>query len=111
MYLFIETWKPTPAWLNLTKKERVNYVDAVGDAIKQLLDSGVEIIGWGLNDAETDKHNGFDYFAVWKFPSKELAKQFEGMVSTAGWYCYFQQVNCSGFMAAPQDVLAHSINL
>jgi len=111
MYLFIETWKPTQAWLHLTKEERTNYVTAVGEAIKQLTDAGVEIEGWGLNDDDTDKNNGFDYFAVWKFPNKELVKQFEAMVTAAGWYNYFEQLNCSGIITTPQQVLGHSINL
>jgi len=111
MYLFVETWKPTQAWLNLTKEERINYVAAVGGAIKQLTDAGVEIIGWGINDADTDMHNGFDYFAVWKFPNKDIVKQFENMVAAAGWYNYFTQVNASGALSSPQDVLGHSISL
>ncbi|HWB27784.1 MAG TPA: DUF6616 family protein [Chitinophagaceae bacterium] len=111
MYLFIETWKPTPAWMQLNKTDRTNYVTAVGGAIKQLIDSGVEIIAWGINDSDTDRHNGFDYYAVWKFPSKEMIKQFEAMVTDARWYTYFEQVNCSGLSTSPGDVLQHSINL
>lgn len=111
MYLFIEAWKPTQAWLNLSKEERTNYVAAVGGAIQQLTDAGVEIVGWGMNDEDTDKHNGFDYFAVWKFPNKEMVKQFEETVSAAGWYNYFTQVNASGTLISPPAVLGHSINL
>lgn len=111
MYLFVETWQPNQAWLDLSKEERTNYVTAVGGAIQQLLDAGVEIVGWGLNDNDTDKHNGYDYFAIWKFPDKEIIKQFEAMVTAAGWYTYFDQVNCSGVLSAPPEVLGHSINL
>ena len=111
MYLYVETWQPTQEWLGLSKEERVNYVTAVGGAIQQLIDAGVEIVGWALNDNDTDHHNGFDYFAVWKFPNKEIIKQFEATVTAAGWYNYFKQVNCSGTLTTPQDVLGHSIAL
>jgi hypothetical protein len=111
MYLYVETWQPTHEWLELSKEERANYVTAVGGAIKQLADAGVEIIGWGLNDNDTDHHNGFDYFAVWRFPNKDIIKQFEATVTAAGWYNYFAQVNCSGLLTSPHDVLGHSITL
>jgi len=111
MYLYVETWQPTHHWLELPKDERNNYVAAVGGAIQQLIAAGVEIVGWALNDNDTDHHNGFDYFAVWKFPNKEIIKQFESTVTAAGWYNYFDQVNCSGSLTNPLEILSHSIDL
>lgn len=111
MLIYIEVWKPKKEWLDLSQPARAEYIGGIGGAIESLIAAGVEIITWSFNDKETDHHNGYDYFAVWKFPNAELVKAFETAVSEAGWYTYFEQVNACGPQGSPQDVLGHSISL
>ena len=80
MITYIELWKAKQAWINLSKEERGAYMTALGPAIQQLTEAGVQIISWGVNDASTFSKAGYDYFAVWSFPTEEGAKGFEKIV-------------------------------
>ena len=111
MITYIELWTAKQAWHDLSKEERGNYMTALGPAIQQLMESGVQIVSWGTNEAETFSKAGYDFFAVWTFPDKATAQSFEKMVEGAGWYNYFDQVNVMGNAAGPQEVIAAMISL
>jgi hypothetical protein len=111
MITYIELWQAKQTWINLTQEERKTYVDALGPVIQQLLESGVQIISWGINDGSTFRRVDFDYYAVWSFPDENSAVKFEKLVESADWYTYFEQVNARGVSMSPQDVMAHMINL
>ena len=111
MITYIELWKAKQAWLDLPKEERGNYMTALGPAIQQLIDNGVQIVSWGTNDTSTFSRSDYEYFAVWTFPNTEAAQGFEKMVEGAGWYNYFDQVNAMGSTASPQDVIGKMIEL
>lgn len=110
MITYIELWKAKETWLNLSKDERGDYMNAVGPAIQHLLDNGVQIVSWGSNESSTFSKADYDYFAVWTFPNIETAQEFEKTVEGAGWYNYFDQVNAMGTTASPQDVIGIMIN-
>ncbi len=109
MITYIELWKANQGWINLSKEERDNYLNALGPAIQQLLESGVQIVSWGVNESSTFSKVDYDYFAVWTFPDTEAAQQFEKMVEGAGWYNYFDQVNAMGTSTTPQEVMAKMV--
>jgi hypothetical protein len=111
MITYIELWKAKQAWIDLSKEERGNYIAALGPAIQQLLDNGVQIVSWGTNETATLSKVDYDYFAVWTFPEMEAAQNFEKMVEGAGWYTYFDQVNAMGTATSPQDVMEKMIAL
>lgn len=111
MITYIELWKAKGAWLDLSQEERGNYMNALGPAIQQLLENGVQIVSWGANEAATFGRGDYDYFAVWTFPNLEAAQGFEKMVEGAGWYNYFDQVNVMGTAGTPQDVIGQMIGL
>jgi len=111
MKYYIEGWNAKQAWLDLDQEQRGAYMAQLGPSIQQMAEQGVEIISWGLNDPDTDHRLPFDFFAIWKFPSDEMAKTFEGVVNGAGWYNYFEQQNIKGNPASPQDVIGHLIGL
>jgi hypothetical protein len=111
MYLFVECWKARPEWMALSKEARGAYMAELGKGIGELLKAGVEIVSWSMNEPDTSKRSEFDYFAVWKFPTKEAAKGFEQIVQQSGWYNYFDQVNLRGEMAGPTPSIGHMINL
>ncbi|QEC68592.1 hypothetical protein FRZ67_15220 [Panacibacter ginsenosidivorans] len=111
MITYIELWKSKQAWFDLSKEERGNYLTALGPAIQQLMESGVQIVSWGNNSAATFSRADYDYFAVWTFPNLEAAQNFEKMVEGAGWYNYFEQVNAMGNSTSPQEVMGEMINM
>jgi len=111
MKFYIEAWKAKQAWLDLSTEERTAYADQVGPAVQQMIADGAEVISWGINDADTDNRLDFDFMSIFKFPSDEFAKTFEGMVNAAGWYTYFDQVNIKSSPGTPQDVIAKMIAL
>jgi hypothetical protein len=111
MYIFVEMWNAKQAWLDLSASERTEYMTAVGGAVRNLIASGVEIITWSFNDRTIDNYNGYEFFAVWRFPDPELVKTFQHTVVQAGWYNYFDQVNACGLEGGPEPVLDYSIQL
>jgi hypothetical protein len=111
MITYIELWKAKQAWIDLSKEERGKYLTALGPAIQQLMESGVQIVSWGSNDTATFSKADYDYFAVWTFPDTPTAQQFETMVEGAGWYNYFDQVNAMGTSTSPQEVMGKMIEM
>lgn len=111
MITYIELWKAKKEWINLSKEERGNYLAALGPAIQQLLEGGVQIVSWGTNEAATFSKADFDYFAVWTFPGLEAVQSFEKMVEGAGWYTYFDQINAMGNTVSPQVVMGAMMEL
>ncbi len=105
MITYIELWTAKQAWRNLPQDDKNNYMTSLGPAIQQLLDNGVQIVCWGSNETFTFNRVDYDYFAVWMFPDTEAAQSFEKMVSEAGWYNYFDQVNAMGTATSPQEVI------
>lgn len=110
MHTFIELWKAKPSWDALSREERAAYMEQVGAGVQQLADAGVEAVTWGLVDEDTDRCGDFHFFAIWRMPDKQGVKLLEQAVEEAGWYEYMEQVNVSGEMALPQEVIAHQIN-
>ena len=111
MITYIELWKAKQTWKDLSKEERGNYLTALGPAIQQLLESGVQILSWGSNEMSTFSKADYDYFAVWAFPNLESTQNFEKMVEGAGWYNFFDQVNIMGQVSSPQEVMGKMIEL
>ena len=96
MYLYVELWRARPAWLELSKEQRKSWMDRTLAALQKQLESGVEPIGFASNDEDTPRPAGYDFYAAWKMPSKEVAQRFEGFVEEVGWHDYFEQVNARG---------------
>jgi hypothetical protein len=111
MYLFIECWKARQEWLDLNSEDRAAYLAELGKGIEALVGSGVEIVSWSINDPDTSNRGSFDYFAAWKFPSKELAEGFELIIQQSGWYNYFDQINFKGRVMTPSAVIEQIISL
>jgi len=76
MITYIELWKAKQAWINLSKEERGNYMTALGPAIQQLMEKGVQVVSWGVNEPSTFARVDYDFFGVWTFPDQESTKGF-----------------------------------
>ena len=111
MKTYIELWKAKPAWHDMSQQERGDYMNQLGPAIQGLLDSGVKIISWGINEDSTFKKADYDFFGVWEFPDEAAVKPFEELVEGAGWYNYFEQINVCGTASTPDEVIGKMISL
>lgn len=111
MITYIELWKANQAWIDLSTDDRAAYMTALGPAIQNLLESGVQIVSWGSNENATFSKADYDYFAVWTFPDTAAAQGFEKMVEGAGWYNYFSQVNAMGAATSPEEVIGKMIGM
>lgn len=111
MYLYVELWNVTPKWMDLSKEERRDFFDNVGPGIQKLMDNGVELTGWALNDEHTPYRSDYRYMAVWKIPSIELVETLENSVAEAGWHEYFSQVNARGQIIPFNQAIENLINL
>lgn len=109
MKLFLELWKPKQAWLDLPIEERQEYIESLGPSIGGLLDEGVELLGIGTIDADTDQRPDYHYWAVWRIPSEELVARFENQVREDGFYEYFEQINARGEPRSPEEVFGEMI--
>ncbi|WP_163324508.1 DUF6616 family protein [Draconibacterium mangrovi] len=105
MECFIELWSARDSWKQLSQEERGSYLGQIGPHIQSLLEKGVEIVGWGVNDEATTHRANFDFYAVWEFPSPDTKKEFEAVVMEAGWYNYFHQENVSGAINTTDDII------
>ena len=109
MYLYVELWKARPAWLALTQAERKSWMDKLLTGLQEQLQSGVEVLGFAANDADTPRSAGYDFLAAWRMPGREAAIGFEQFVEGAGWHEYFEQVNARGrVMETEEFVTSHT---
>lgn len=111
MYIFVECWKARPEWLALDTEARGAFMVGLGQGMEQLLKTGVEVISWSINDLDTSHSGPYDYFAIWKFPTKEQASGFEQIIKQSGWYTYFHQVNFTGEVSNPNSIIEQIIGL
>ncbi len=111
MYLYVELWNVTQEWMDLSKEERGEFFNKAGAAISKLMDSGLEVTGWAMNDEHTPYRSDYRYMAVWKLPSEEAVKDLEKAVANSGWHNYFSQVNARGQEIPMEEVINKLINL
>lgn len=111
MYLYVEEWNVTKKWMDLSKEDRRAYFDKVGSGINELMEAGVENVGWALNDEHTPYRSDYRYMAVWKMPSKDYVEKLEKAVADAGWHDYFSQVNSRGKILPLNEAIDFLINL
>jgi hypothetical protein len=111
MKIFIELWKAKDAWKEMSLEDRQNYVGAIGPVMQDLISKGVVIDAWGLNEDKSEYRADYDFYAVTRFPSPELLSEFEAIVEGAGWYNYFEQVNITGDVSTPENVIGKMLEL
>ena len=110
MYIYVELWRYRPAWLALSKDDRKSWMDRLLAGLQQQLDSGVEVVGFVANDADTPHSSGYDFLAVWKMPSKDIAVEFETFVEDVGLHEYYEQVNTRGQVMGMEEVVTALLN-
>lgn len=109
--IFIELYSYRPAWIALAPDDRARFSGGVQAALAELASKGVEVIGWGFNDLETDRRAPYDFFCVYRVPSFEFQRAFDDAVVASGWHEYFEQHAVSGALADAAEILAANVAL
>ena len=73
--------------------------------------AGAELVGVGTADRDTSHDAGYDFYAVWKLPSREVVELFEKGIEDDDWYAYFEQVNASGELVEFDVLIQRAIEL
>ncbi|MFJ9367388.1 haloalkane dehalogenase [Nocardia sp. NPDC101769] len=109
--IFVELYNYRPEWRALDDEQRQTFVMGVMDALTGLQKQGVEVIGYGANDLETDRRAPYDFFCVYRVPDVDAQRKIEAEVAASGWYDYFDQVNVSGAARTPIGTLLNHVAL
>ncbi|MGW1365436.1 DUF6616 family protein [Streptomyces chartreusis] len=111
MQAFLELWRPRPQWLELPVSEREAYLKILGTGMAELAAAGVEVVGWGSTNPNVDNDSGYNFFAIWRMSSEAEVALFSNIVASSGWYNYFDQVNATGELRAPEEVIAELVQM
>jgi hypothetical protein len=109
MILYVELWKSKPAWRALDRAAREQFVAGLGPAIAELTGAGVELLGFACNDGDTPHRADYEWMALWRIPTAELARVFEEAVERSGFHDLFEQVNARGPLVAPEVALTDMV--
>lgn len=109
--IFIELFNYRQSWHALPADEKRRFADQIQGQVQGLARQGVEVIGWGMNDPDTDRRAHYDFFCVYRVPSAELQRAFEANIHASKWYEYFEQVNVTGASLSPAALLDANVEL
>ena len=98
-------WNVTTKWMKLDHEERRAIMNNMQGRIQNMKASGVENIGWAINDEHTPYRSDYRYMTVWKMPSIEEVKVLEENLNKVGWYDYFSQANSRGEMITQDNAI------
>lgn len=105
MQVFIELWNAKREWFELSREERAAYMQNVREGLAAMREGGIEVLGWGTVDPETDRKAGYDFYAVYRMQNRVQVDAFEEAVEGDGWYDYFEQINVSGELEDAHTVI------
>ncbi|MFV8225283.1 DUF6616 family protein [Christiangramia aquimixticola] len=111
MYLYIEMWNVTTAWMKLDHEERKRMMDHMHQRINEMKASGVENLGWARNDEHTPYRSDYRYMCIWKMPSEEEVKVLENNLTKVGWYKYFSQANSRGKLISQKEAIDFLVDI
>ena len=111
-YILTEIWRAKPAWLALSAAKRQRFFEEkVGPFLGKMIGRGAEFLGCAVNDNTGTERIDYRYMAVWKLPDKAFSDEVEAGAKEAGFLDYFDQVNFSGDIIAPDALNADMIRL
>ncbi len=96
MHLYVELWKPRPAWYEVSREQRQEFLNQLRAGIEKMETLGAELIGFSICDEATPHSDEYRYAAVWKMPNLGHVHMLEKAVENEGWYNYFEVTNARG---------------
>ena len=109
--VFVELYNYRPAWHALPTEQKEAFAKGVLNAVEEAGRHELEVVGWGMNDPNTDRRAAYDFFCIYRVPSVQFQRGFEASIAGSGWYNYFEQVNVSGAIVSPADLLKANITI
>ncbi|MCB0620869.1 MAG: hypothetical protein KDC43_21515 [Saprospiraceae bacterium] len=94
MYLYLELWKPKPAWEDLSREQREEFLAQFAPGVRRSEDLQVELLGFALNERENEVQ--YRYIAAWKMPNRGLIHMLEKAEEKEGWTTYFDIAHLGG---------------
>lgn len=111
MSFYIEHWKPRPKWLQLTPEDRGKFLFDVSPVIQGLADAGAELIGYLINEQDSNDWKEGGFLRVWRMPEREFAQRIEDALERAGWHEFFEPGHARGEVLAPQVAIPYLVKL
>lgn len=111
MNVYVELWNTKPEWKQLSREEREEYMQNVREGLAAMREGGIEVLGWGSVNSETDHRADYDFYALYRMKNEDQVRGFEEAIEQAGWYGYFEQVNVSGALEDPHAVITRLIEM
>ncbi|MBR0896762.1 hypothetical protein JQ616_17500 [Bradyrhizobium tropiciagri] len=103
-FMYVELFNYRDAWRNEGPEKRTAFLEWVSAQSSSLPDEKFEVVGFGMNDPETDKRAPYDFFCVFKFADQESLDMTFAAIAASDWYRYFDQVNLSGPIRQPAEM-------
>lgn len=110
-YLFVEMYNYTDEWRGLPEPDRVAFIRRLAEILGALPALGVDVLGYAMNDPDTDQRAPYDFFCVYQVRDRATQRAFEDNIRASGWYRYFAQCNLSGAAAPAMKILGDNANL
>ena len=111
MYFYVEHWKPRPKWLQLTAEDRGKFLFDVSPAIQGLVDAGAELVGYLINEQDSNDWKEGGFLRVWRMPEREFAQRIEEALEKAGWHEFFEPGHARGEVLTPQVAIPYLVKL
>lgn len=110
MYLHVERWTARSAWLALSLRDRIHYLDQMGPSFQSLTASGARLIGTVLRD-DGASSDGVQYLAVWAMPEGPSQVQLlEEVLDAFGWEDYFRPTTDRRAARTPETFFEYARN-
>ena len=109
MYLYVETWNAKPAWLELSKDDRLAFIGSVQNLLGNLVSEDLQLLGCVITEDDTVQHGGYQYVAIWNASDRNQVRKIEEGTRDIGWHDYFDQVNHGSDASGPEAVLQHML--
>lgn len=104
--ILVECWKSrNNGWEKLTKDERKEILDQILGGVGGLVEDGLELVGFFLNDPDEGNYRmDWTFVAVWKLPSKALLDKMLPMVEQLGiWFEVMDEQRVWGEILTVED--------
>ena len=96
MFLYVELWKPRPAWDALPIETREEFLSQLQPSVGKMKDIGVELVGFAVCDEAAANDAHYRYLAVWKMPNLGHVHMLEKAIKAEGWANFFDIINARG---------------
>ena len=111
MYLYFELWKPKPAWDDVSREQRQEFLNQLRAGTRKMEELGVELVGFAICDKAASHSGDFRYMVAWKMPNLGHVHMLEKAVQSEGWYNYFDVTNARGKLTSLEEAAVDMVRI